>query len=189
MPKTFIKFLEPYENGLVKKGPIIAVSGFIGVGKTTAAKMLKDILGYRYYYPPTFRGKAMRKRQLLTETIEEANTEEFYEIDIKALKNSMKGKIVVDSRLSAWALGKWADIRIFVNSEPDIRIHRFAKGNNLTVEQAADELREREKFELSEWRKLYNIDFMDKRVYTHVIDNNDSKNDLKNKLRKIVKKL
>ena len=187
--KTFIKFLEPYEEGLSKKGLIVTISGFSGAGKTTTARMIARKLRFKYFYPPTFRQQAAEEQEALSDVLADAEEKEFYDIDINTLRHALKGRMVVDSRLSAWVLGRWARIRIFLKCPPETRAKRVAERTGTNLKNALAEIMETDRFERAKWRRLYGIDYLDEKVYTHIIDNGCSLKELEKSIEKIIRPL
>lgn len=186
MPKTFLKFLEPYEaelarKGLKKQGPIITVSGLSGSGKSLAARFILGAMPkLRYVYAGgLFRKMAKEKGMTIEEFSKTRPRESDYETDKWMLKESVPGSAVADGRLAAWVLGRWADARVLVACPIEIRAKRVALREKVSEKEAAEMLRERDDANARQYKRVYGLDAGDKKVYTHVIDNSGPASGLK----------
>jgi cytidylate kinase len=176
MAKTYLKFLESYEKELLKKikkkGLTITVSGISGAGKTDGARAIAKALKLKYI-SASLRDIAKKRKISLEQFSAIRKSEIDHDMDRRSLKFAMKGKVVLDGRLTAWAAGDWADVRIFYICPLDVRASRVAKRDNVTVEEAKINLERRDRQDHEKYQKVYGIDSFDRSVYNIVIDNRD----------------
>ena len=189
IPKTFIRKLEQFEKKLVEKGirkagPIIAVSGRSGSGKSEAVRLILKALPKmrRVYVGGLFREKA-REKGMSIEEFSRTRTEGFdCHADEWLLRESIKGNAVSDGHISAWVVGNWADVRILVTCPMEMRARRIARRENVSEKDAKRMIAERDSANARHYSDAYGIDMDDNSVYTHVIDNSGTLRDLKKKV-------
>ncbi len=175
-PKTFIKFLEPYEKELSKKikkkGLTITVSGISGAGKTDGAKALAKAFKLKYIAAGQILREVAKKRKIPLEELSAIREPEIdHEMDRRNLEFAMEGKVVIDARLSGWCAGDWADVKIFYECPLDVRAERVAKRDNIIVKESREGLAKRDREDHEKYKKLYGIDSYDKSIYDIVINN------------------
>jgi len=162
---------------------VIAVTGKPGAGTSTIAKMLADKLGLDYFSP----GEYVKKMYEGESQTDKANThwkgkgksKEFNKkIDKLQFELAMKGDIVLCGKLSIWALGDLADIKIWLDCDFEERARRAAKRDNISLEEAREKLKERELMEEKEWKRIYGFDRDEQRDMADiVIDSSDMSQD------------
>lgn len=178
MAKTYLKFLEPYEKELSKKikkkGLTITVSGISGAGKTDGARAIAKAFKLRYISAGKILRDIAKKRKMSLEQISAIRGSEIdHEMDRKSLEFAMKGKVVLDGRLTGWVAGDWADVRIFYVCPLNVRAKRVAKRDNIKIEEAKINLQKRDDQDHEKYQKVYGIDSFDRSIYNLVIDNRD----------------
>lgn len=153
----------------------LTISGPIGSGKSTVARLVSSRLSLRYISTgDIFREKA-REMSL---SIEDFNkyAENHLEIDrdldrnlVDLMKNT--DNIVVDSRLAGWMSfrNKISAIRIFITADPATRAHRISQRENISSEEASARIRQREASERERYKVLYDIDIQDTSIYDLVL--------------------
>jgi len=176
MVKTFIKFLEPYEKELSKKtkkkGLTITVSGVSGAGKTDGAKALAKAFKLNYVASGQIMRQIAKKRKIPLEELSKVREPEVdYEMDRRNIEFAMKGRVVIDARLSGWCAGDWADVKIFYECPLDVRAERVAKRDGITLKEAKEALAKRDREDHEKYNKLYGIDSYDKSIYDIMINN------------------
>ena len=152
----------------------ITISGTIGSGKSTVAKLLGNLTGFKVYSGGYFFRKAAQDHGM---TVEEFNR--FLENDPEydqQLNDQIESfirdndNIIVESRLTGW-LSYRANIsafRVFLDADIDERVRRVKKRD--TPGETRKLLIEREESEIKRFRDFFNIDFTDKRIYDLVMD-------------------
>ncbi|HKZ45523.1 MAG TPA: cytidylate kinase family protein [archaeon] len=193
MAKTYIKFLEPFENELVdkikKKGLTITVSGSSGSGKSTGAKALAKAFNLEYVFAGDIQRKIAKEKGIpLEEQVRLRGKDVDYEMDKRNLEFAMKGDVVIDARLSGWCAGDWADVKIFYDCPLEVRASRAALRDNVPLEESVKNIEKRDEEDNKKYNELYGIDAFDKSIYDFVIDNkNLTKEEAENMPVKLVK--
>jgi cytidylate kinase len=176
MTKTYIEFLKPYEKQLSKevkkKGLTITVSGRSGSGKSLGARAIAKALKLRYICAgKILRAEAKRRKIPLEQLCKTREAEIDYIIDKRTLEFAMKGRVVLDGRLSGWVAGGWSDAKVFYDCPLKVRAERVAKRDNISVEEAKRRLAERDNIDRKRYMELYGIDFFDKSIYDIIVKN------------------
>lgn len=155
---------------------IIAISGLPGSGKSTAAKMVAEQLGYKLISTGDLRGKIAQERGM---TIDELNALNepwtHYAVDDEVKRiGATEDNIVFDSWL-AWYFVPSAK-KIFLKVDSYVAAQRvFAKqrpdeAHHETIEGVQRMLENRVKEWSSQIKRLYGVDFLDERNYDLVLD-------------------
>ena len=178
MSKTFIKFLEGYEEELSekikKRGLTVTVSGLSGSGKSTGAKAIAQSLNLKYVSAgEILRQVAKDKKIKLIDIVKSRKPEIDYEMDRRTLKLAMEGNVVLDGRLTGWVAGNWADVKIFYECDLKVRAERIAKRDSITQEKAKEVIQNRDDEDHNIYQNLYGIDSFDKSIYDIVINNEE----------------
>ncbi len=193
MPKTKIRLLEGYEKGLVSKGAkkeglIITVSGFSGSGKSSVVKLLMEAFPQLklVYAGGIFRENAEKAGMTLEEYCKTRKEQDDIDTDKELLKRSMAGNAIADSRIAAWTLGDWADLKIFVACPLGTRVDRIAKRDDIRPAQARNMLKTRDSSDARRYLELYGIDVDDLGIYDIIIDNSGSFEDLQRGVKRVI---
>ncbi len=153
---------------------IIAISGLTGSGKNTLGELLAKKLGYRLVCP-TFKDLAAKEGVTLMEFQQRAAADP--DIDRKfdaALKEqAAAGDCVVTTWLGPWMLD--ADVRIKVKVADRIRAERIAKRDGMTTKEALAHLLARDDQNRKRYKKLYNIDIDDEKIFDAVLNGGRNK--------------
>lgn len=177
----------------------IAISGRPGAGRTTLLGGLKKVLkplGFNFFSGGEWsRQYAIKhglhdssnpKHHLATVYSDEVD----YEIDL-AMREKLKkgGNFVVESWIAGWNMrGLKHVLKVLLICDDALRIDRVVNRDNLTVEEAKDSIKEREKENLKKWSRLYKVsDFWDPKHYDLVIDTYS--NSKKETLERVLKEL
>ena len=176
LPKTLIKFLEPYEKELSRKtkkrGLTITVSGRAGSGKSLGSKSIAKAFDLKHVEAgQILREMAKEQGISLVKMCKTRGSSIDHEMDRRTLKLAMEGKVVLDGRLTGWVAGNWADVKIFYECPLKVRAKRVAKREKITTKKAKKRLEERDTEDRKKYRKLYGIDYFDKSIYDIVINN------------------
>ena len=136
----------------------IAISGKSGCGNTTVSTLLSKILGIKLINF-TFRQLAQEKGLTLAQVIENAKTDDSYDIavDTRQVELARAESCILGSRLAIWML-KEADLKVYLGASDDVRAKRILnrEGGNLDEIKAFTEMRDRE--DSRRYKKLYDID-------------------------------
>ncbi len=164
---------------------MITVSGRIASGSTTLGRKLAKVLGWRHVEGGEVFWEAVRTKMGLeekdTNLRPDKEDEDFDESLKKVLQNGKD--LVLETKLAGFnAQGIGGVFKIGVvcedeegNDKTDIRIDRLINREKISINQAKEEVIEREKNDLEKWRRIYaggdkNWVYWDKKYYDLVIN-------------------
>ncbi|MBU2576742.1 MAG: cytidylate kinase family protein [Nanoarchaeota archaeon] len=155
----------------------ITVSGIVGSGKSTIAKMLAEKLGIEYFsVGKIMRDMAVERGLTMQEFTEVAKGDKEIDFELdnrqKAL-NSSGGNFVMDSRLGFHFISDSFKVFLKVDlSEAAKRIHGSAREGEkyFGVEEALEYLEKRILAEKIRYKQCYDIDFPCEEKFDLVID-------------------
>ncbi|MFW5984028.1 MAG: (d)CMP kinase [Halobacteria archaeon] len=151
----------------------VTVSGLPGSGTTTLAEALSSRFDLEHVSSgDVFRAMARERGVSLAEfgRIAEKDPEIDREIDERQREIAReRDDLVLEGRLSGWMVED-ADLRVWLSAPLDVRAERVADREEQTVEEARDEIEEREESEAKRYREIHGIDIGDLSVYDLVID-------------------
>ncbi len=156
-----------------RRGPVIAVSGPPGSGKTTYAKRLAEDLGLEFYSAGGFFRELARRRGLtLLELNRLAATDPSIDLEIDRMtyEVGLKGGAVIEGHLVAWILRDVADVKIYVTAPLEVRVRRIAARDGVPVNVALRETLERERLHRLRFLDYYGVDISDLSIFDLVID-------------------
>lgn len=144
---------------------IITVSGRIGAGSTSLGNHLAKILGWKHIEGGEIFWEAVRRKMHLAEKDTNLRPDEEDVLFDTQLKHILQEDhhIVLETKLAGFIAKDIKDIfRVVVvceneegKDQPEIRIDRLVNREGISVEDAKIEVIEREKNDLTKWRKLY----------------------------------
>ena len=154
----------------------ITISGTPGSGKTVIGKYLAKKLHFKYYgMGELMRDFAEHHKLNLIELGEllkkNKKLDKKFNEHIKKLNN--KKNIIIDSRIGFLFIKK--GIHLFLDADLNLRARRIFKDkrkleNFKTVDEVKKEITKRLSLERERFRKLYKVDFTNKKNYDIVID-------------------
>ncbi len=164
------------------KKEIITISGSLGGGKSSTAKRVAKILGFKHFSSGDFMRKiALDQGISLNELSKKAETDTSVdvEIDKEVKKVREMDKIVIDSRLAFHWIPE--SFKVYLDLPPEIakeRILNNLKENTLlreseessTSEEIYKKIIFRLESEKKRYQELYGIDHTDKKHYDLVVD-------------------
>ncbi len=176
MGKTYIKFLESYEEKLSKKikkkGLTITVSGKSGSGKSLGAMAIAKALKLKYVSAGQILRDIAKKKGINIIKMSEIREPEIdHEMDRQTLKLAMEGNVVLDGRLTGWAAGDWADVKIYYVCSMKVKAERVAERDNTSVEESEKMITKRDKEDHKKYYELYGINSYDESIYDIIINN------------------
>ncbi|MBB4037650.1 cytidylate kinase [Dysgonomonas hofstadii] len=157
----------------------ISITGDLGSGKSSVAKLLTEKLGYQYIYTGLMQRKIAEERGMNTLELNyfsEKNKDIDDYIDNYLMElDKAKENYILDSRL-AWHFVK-SSYKIYLTVKPEIAAQRvFLDENRInepdakSIEERISTLQERKMVEVRRFKKLYNIDCLNFENYNLVID-------------------
>lgn len=153
---------------------VICVNGPSGAGKGTLAAQIAEMMDIDHFSAgDVFRGIAADKGLDVVELSEKADKETDLEVDRRTLERALKDDCVVDSRLSSWVLGDYADVTIYLTASLEERAWRVAEREEIDEEEARERIEKRDSDNQDRYREYYGLDVEDRGIYDLVLDNTD----------------
>lgn len=151
----------------------ITVSGPPGSGTTTLAEAISSRFDLEHVSSgDVFRSMAREREMSLAEfgRVAEEDPEIDREIDERQTEIGRENDdIVLEGRLSGWMVED-ADLRVWLDAPVEVRAERVAEREGQTVEEASDEIEEREASESKRYQEIHGIDIDDLSIYDIIID-------------------
>lgn len=160
----------------------ITISGKIGAGKTTVAKVLCRRLNLKYLSTGNvMRTLAKQKGLTISEFLKLAEKEPKYhkELDEKTVEiGKTQANFVFDSRLAFHfipdAVKIFLDVNINTAAKRIFNQKRKNEKENVSLEETKKTIKQREKTEIDSFKKIYSLNHHDKKHFDLVIDTSDS---------------
>ncbi|HEV2340054.1 MAG TPA: AAA family ATPase [Patescibacteria group bacterium] len=164
---------------------LITVSGRIASGSTTLAHHLAATLGWRHIEGGEIFWEAVRRKMHLSEKDTNKRPDEEDRDFDESLKNILKTQshLIVETKLAGFnAQGLEGIFKILVVcqdmhgvDQTNIRIDRLVNREHISIEEAKEEVLEREKNDLEKWQRLYANNntrwvYWDERYYDLIIN-------------------
>lgn len=148
---------------------LITISGPPGGGKTTVATAIADAFDLDHVSGgDIFRSLADERGYSLVEFNALAEEDDSIDRDLdRRLRKTARDRedLVLESRLSGWMAGDYADLRIWLDAPLDVRATRIADREGDDLETARRETKTREDSEKRRYREYYAIEFEDRSIY------------------------
>jgi len=148
---------------------LVTVSGPPGSGKSTLAADLAEALGYEHISGgDIFRATAADRGLSLAAFNELAEEDDAIDRDLdRRLREIARDRddVVLESRLSGWMAGGYADLKVWLDAALDVRAERIADREDIDVATARSRTVEREASETDRYRAYYGIDYDDRSIY------------------------
>ena len=156
---------------------IITISGKAGSGKSTAAKELAKKLKLKHYsIGDLMRQIAKEKNMSLNELSKSAEKDKSIDLalDKKQIELRNKTDFVIDGRLTAYFI-PYANLKVFLECNDKVRAERILKDKredekSKSINEITKKIKKREQSERKRYKKLYNVDYYDKKLYDLIID-------------------
>lgn len=153
---------------------ILTVSGPPGSGTTTLARTLSQRFDLEYVSGgDVFREEAEERGVSVGEFNRMVEEEPEIDRDLDQRQKEIareRDDVLLESRLAGWMAEEHADVSIWLKAEDRVRAERVAEREDVTVDEALEESRQRESSEAKRYSDLYDIDIDDLSVYDLVID-------------------
>jgi cytidylate kinase len=148
---------------------LITISGPPGGGKTSVATAVADGFGLEHVSGgDIFRSLAEERGYSLVEFNALAEKDDTIDRDLdRRLRETARDRddLVLESRLSGWMAGDYADLRVWLDAPLDVRAARIAGREGSDPETARRETETREDSEKRRYREYYGIEFEDRSIY------------------------
>jgi cytidylate kinase len=148
---------------------LITISGPPGGGKTTVATAIAETFDLDHVSGgDIFRSLADERGYSLVEfnALAEEDDSIDRDLDHRLRKTAReRGDLVLESRLSGWMAGDYADLRVWLDAPLDVRAARIADREGVDPETARRETKTREDSEKRRYREYYGIEFEDRSIY------------------------
>lgn len=153
-------------NGEVR----VAISGKSGCGNTTVSTLLSQLLDVKLINF-TFRQLAQEKGITLAQVIENAKTDDNYDItvDTRQVELARAESCILGSRLAIWML-KEADLKVYLYASDETRALRILNREGGDIEQIKSFTAMRDSEDSRRYMKLYKIDNNDYQFADMIID-------------------
>jgi len=152
---------------------IVTISGLPGSGTTTIAKIVASRFKLRLISAGnTFREMAAERNMTLSEfgKLAESDVEIDRAIDQRQAQIAKdEDDILAEGRLSGLMV-KNADLKIWLKTPIEVRCKRIAKRDNISLERAMRETKERERSEAKRYLEHYGINIDDLEPYDLIVD-------------------
>lgn len=148
----------------------VAISGKSGCGNTTVSTLLAEKLGVKLINY-TFRQLAAEKGLTLAQVIENAKTDDSYDIfvDNHQVELAKAEPCVLGSRLAIWML-KEADLKVYLFASDETRAKRILNREGGDLQKIKDFTAMRDSEDTRRYKKIYNIDNNDYAFSDLIID-------------------
>ena len=151
----------------------VAISGKSGCGNTTVSTLLSQKLNVQLINF-TFRQLAVEKNLTLAQIIENAKTDDSYdiEVDTRQVELAKKQSCVLGSRLAIWML-KEADLKVYLFASDETRAGRIFNREGGDIEEIKKFTAMRDSQDSLRYKRLYKIDNDDYAFADLIIDTAD----------------
>jgi cytidylate kinase len=162
------------------KKTVVVVSGPPASGSTSVAKEIAKRLGFRFFIPGKLQKKLGESKLESKAAIEawktkEGISEKFHKnLDEMQTDIAKEGNVVLCGKLSIHFVKDLSNCKVWLDVPLDVRAKRAAERDNMPVNEAKRQIKERENIERREWKKIYGWDyFYQKDIADLVLDSSE----------------
>ncbi|MBI5065562.1 cytidylate kinase family protein [Candidatus Woesearchaeota archaeon] len=170
----------------------ITISGDVGSGKSSVAKLIAEKYKLKHYSAGDFARKlAKKKRITILELSKKAEQDKEIdkEIDASSKELANKDNFILDGRMGFFFIPN--STKIFLKTKPEIAAKRIFKQKrkeekeDVSLKETIKAVKRRSSSERKRYEKYYNLDYTNKKHYDLVIDTGNKT--IKETLEEIVK--
>ena len=159
---------------------IITISGMLGSGKSTVAKLLAERLGWDYYSTGNAQREIAQKRGMTTlelNRLADIDPSIDQEIDgiFKNFNEDIRQNLIIDSRLAFFFVPN--SIKIKLNVDVMVAGQRIFEDTTRTgekkytsVQESVDALKARRKSEVDRFKRIYHVDIDNDENFDYIVD-------------------
>lgn len=169
----------------------ICICGPSGAGKGTLGQFIADHLNINYYSAGDFfRQIAKDKGMTVEELSEQADKETDLEVDRRTLEKGLNEDCVIESRIAAWVLGDYADLKIYITADLEERAQRIKEDlvnreneeAHSNLQKAKEIIKKRDMDNAKRYKDYYGINMNDSSIFDVVMDNTEMSVEEQNQL-------
>ncbi len=165
-----------------KSGLVVCVCGPSGAGKGTLANFAANKLNIPYYSAGEFFRKIAKDKGMTVEELSsKADKQTDLKVDRRTLEKGLSEDCVIESRISAWVLGDYSELSIYVTADLEERAKRVikelnerkAESSTKSLKEVKQRLKQRDKDNRERYKDYYGIDMKENSIFDMVLDNTD----------------
>lgn len=183
--------IQEFQDGYEKDSNlVVCVCGPSGAGKGTLGSFIAEELDVPLYSAGDFFRKLASEKGLTVEELSaQADKQTDLEVDRRTLEKGLNENCVIESRISAWVMGSYADFTVYVTADLEERAKRVQQDlkdreaeEPGSLQQVKSRIRKRDRDNRKRYREYYGIDMKNSSFFDLVIDNTDMTVEEQNRL-------
>lgn len=158
---------------------IISITGDLGSGKSTVAKIICEKTGFQYFSTGTIQRKIAQERGIDTLQLNQLcgsdkSVDDLIDGKLRQMNDDGTCDIVLDSRLAWFFVSK--SFKVYVTVKPEVAAKRVSNDSKRFSEPTGDEMKvlenllERQRVENERFKRFYNADCANRDNFDMVID-------------------
>jgi cytidylate kinase len=157
---------------------VVTISGLPGSGTTTVSKLLEEKTNINYVYSGDIFRKMAKEYGMSLEEFSrycENHKDVDEELDRYQLKILLEGNVILEGRLAGWIAyrSNISSLKVALEADLETRAERIVKREKGDLNNRKKEIESREKSEAARYKKYYDIDVYNMKIYDLVIDSSN----------------